>query len=695
MGLGGYHHKGKKDKGGKTMKTNTFFSITILLIVTMFSSSFAQEDTKVGLPEGAIALFGKGGINTMQFSPDGTQLAVGTSIGVWIYDVQDGKEKSLYPRHFDEIRTLAFSPDNKILAVYGGQKDTIQLWDMSNDLNEPIMTFPDKSARGTELVFGQDNNKLFGVSKLGFFAEWDIETGNRLATQYYAKRGLVAAFIPKEQTLACGDTEKGEIRLWDTATGSLGEVFKEKQNPNVSNTLSRILGGNQNNRKGPVGIETLAISPDSKTIASSHIGNIIKVWDVTTKEQRFSLKGHKEAIYTLTFSPDSKILASGSADNNIMLWDVNKGQLITTLSGHKNSIETLAFSPTETTLLASGSTDGTVRFWNTKTGKERSIFATGHTASIEAIAFSRNDTIICSAASNGTVQIWDIQTGKKLPSPSVPHYDSNSALTLSQDATLLVCNGQDTNVRSRVDGISMHTRSHRETRLFSLPTGDELKSFPHPSEDLALSPDNNILAAVNPRQQVVQLWDVNSGDKLFGFGIELTLQEKLIFSHDTQYMAFYNYHDQTQLWHITTQEKVDIPNVKEMGVLAFSPDNTTIAVEHPNVDEMRVISLWNITPTGIKKHKEIIPEFRYGYTSKLLFSPDGETLLQLHKSAWRSHIILWDIDTDTELGSVFGHTKKIETLVFSHDGKTLASGSKDGTILLWNWEKLMKKVGKQ
>ena len=38
------------------------------------------------LPEGAITRFGKGTINDIKFSPDGTQFAVATTIGVWIYD---------------------------------------------------------------------------------------------------------------------------------------------------------------------------------------------------------------------------------------------------------------------------------------------------------------------------------------------------------------------------------------------------------------------------------------------------------------------------------------------------------------------------------------------------------------------------------------------------------------------------------
>ena len=53
------------------------------------------EYTKWQLPEGAITRFGKGTVNDIKFSPDGTQFAVATTIGVWIYDAKTGNENSL------------------------------------------------------------------------------------------------------------------------------------------------------------------------------------------------------------------------------------------------------------------------------------------------------------------------------------------------------------------------------------------------------------------------------------------------------------------------------------------------------------------------------------------------------------------------------------------------------------------------
>ncbi len=60
---------------------NAYF-LTIFLIFITNASIFAQDNTQVGLPDGAIARLGKGSINFIQFSPDGTHLAVRTTIGV-------------------------------------------------------------------------------------------------------------------------------------------------------------------------------------------------------------------------------------------------------------------------------------------------------------------------------------------------------------------------------------------------------------------------------------------------------------------------------------------------------------------------------------------------------------------------------------------------------------------------------------
>jgi len=47
-------------------------------------------------------------------------------------------------------------------------------------------------------------------------------------------------------------------------------------------------------------------------------------------------------------------------------------------------------------------------------------------------------------------------------------------------------------------------------------------------------------------------------------------------------------------------------------------------------------------------------------------------------------ITVWDVNTGALLHAYTGHVSQINSLSFSPDEKTLASGSGDGTIILWN-----------
>lgn len=68
---------------------------------------------------------------------------------------------------------------------------------------------------------------------------------------------------------------------------------------------------------------------------------------------------------SVTFSPDGSLLASGSSDNTIKLWDVKSRTNITTLKGHTSGVNSVAFSP-DGSLLASGSSDDTILLWDMK-----------------------------------------------------------------------------------------------------------------------------------------------------------------------------------------------------------------------------------------------------------------------------------------------------------------------------------------
>ena len=123
-------------------KKHILATLILLSIHTVFlGSGIAQNYTQWKLPEGAKARLSKGEISGISFSPDGSQIAVGSATGIWLYDARTGAELALFTNYmsetghmaFDymsETGLMAFSPDGKTLV--NGMYDTILIWDVGD-----------------------------------------------------------------------------------------------------------------------------------------------------------------------------------------------------------------------------------------------------------------------------------------------------------------------------------------------------------------------------------------------------------------------------------------------------------------------------------------------------------------------------------------------------------------------------------
>ena len=648
------------------------------------TEEFMKNYSKWELPKAAKMRLGKGGINDMQFSPDGTQLAVGNDIGIWLYDVKTGKEIALFP---GICESLAFSPDGRLLANGGFGKlwgKELQLWEITTRRK---ISSTSESRPAKALRFSEDSQTLVSVDSWGAsISRLDIETGERDVTNLEGQPdslGHIIEVYTFTHDSVAGGKRDGKIRLWDPTNGkkltTLNGHAVEDQDPSLE-----------------IHVLTLAFSPDGTQLASGSTDTTVRLWDTATiNDAPITLRKHTGWTNALAFSPDGKILASGSTDKTVYLWNTATGEPIATLTGHLSGIAALTFSPDGSTL-ASGSTDGTIRFWDTATGDPLLTPITGHTQWVKAGTFLKDSSTFVSVAFNGTITFWDLETSEKTALQMEGDRDLLRGLAFSPDGTKFANVGTKGDIFFAAGfGHSISTPMSDELiRITDVRTGRELTKTKGHGPNLAFSPDGKTVAF--DHGVIIRLWDTETGKTLeislvdpndiYNASLDDT-SEVLAFSPDGKKFVNGTWGGDVHLWNPETGEALTTffraePQEGHHGrdtirALAFSPDGAMLAVGSDT--HIRIRLLAGERQIGFKNVS--------GQTEVLVFSPDATVLVIGRRNGG---IELWDITTGDQLTTLEGHIGPVETLVFSPDGRTLVSTGQDGTILAWDWDDALK-----
>src|SRR5262249_23766525 len=141
----------------------------------------------------------------------------------------------------------------------------------------------------------------------------------------------------------------------------------------------------------------VALSPDGRRMATSHLTGVVTVLDMESARVHFRSEV-SGMMWAVTFSPDGKQVAACSGDlgsASVHVWDADTGAKLFTLKGHANFVWKVAFHPTAARL-ASGSDDATVKIWDLATGRE-TLTLRGHFGGISGVAFSPDGSRLASA----------------------------------------------------------------------------------------------------------------------------------------------------------------------------------------------------------------------------------------------------------------------------------------------------------
>jgi len=365
-------------------------------------------------------------------------------------------------------------------------------------------------------------------------------------------------------------------------------------------------------------------------------------------------------VLSVAFSPDGKILASGANDDTVQLWDVATRQQIGLPLSDTGPVNWVAFSPDGKTLAAGGA-DGTVRLWDVATPLPASSSLVNGHVSIIWVAFSSGGKILAAGDADGTVRLWDVASRKPIGVPFAVDAGQVNSMALSPDGKTLAVGGGSGSVALWDVG-----DPGRPSRL-GPPIAD---ASGYTVAWITFSPDGKTIA-------------IGDGTGSEGEDGDLALWTVRDPAHPVQLGRSLHFGHGRNLLYGNT-----------VVAAAFSPDAKTLAVGTYDGS----VTLWKISHPGeLAQLGQSFSPVRGVAVASVAFSPDGSTLAVGNggnNDGGNGTVTLWDIGNPaqaTQLGQPIqldadnpANGTSVDCVAFSPDGSTLAVGTGDGIISLWN-----------
>jgi WD40 repeat protein len=274
-------------------------------------------------------------VTALRLHKGGQRLATaGDDHLVRVWDLETGKLVKKLDAHADWVRTIDYSPDGRILASAGNDRQIV-IWDAQSGAKLGI--FATQQAAIAAIRFSADGKWLATVGFDETVRLYDVAT-KKLVAQAAAPCQDVRAvtFSPDDQLLAVGG-RCGSIRLLSAPRAEL---------------LRDIPAHRQR-------IRAIAFSSDGSFVASAGEDRLIHIAPLAAT-QTYRLPPRPAKVLSLTFYGPQHLAVAGS-DNVIRLWDVASREEIGLLRGHTGSVAALEC---QGKVLVSAGYDTTVRIWD-------------------------------------------------------------------------------------------------------------------------------------------------------------------------------------------------------------------------------------------------------------------------------------------------------------------------------------------
>ncbi|KAI7972052.1 hypothetical protein EIK77_003145 [Talaromyces pinophilus] len=373
-----------------------------------------------------------------------------------------------------------------------------------------------------------------------------------------------------------------------------------------------------------------------------------------------TLEDRDESIAFVAFSADGQWIVSASYGYIIKVWDTSTGACISSFKDNEQPSRFKALM-TDGQKVASVSRNGTINIWSVATGTCMSVLD-AFDGEIISATFSGDGRTLALVFNDCTIRIWDV-IHSVIIFTLEGHSEQITSVTLSMDGQRFVSGSPDPtckiwDVDARVCISTLEGHSGEFLSVFLLGDGQRVASASFDS--------------------TVKIWDVATGAYLSTLqcpGQRVVVQQVVAISWDGQHVATRALDGIVQIWDATTGVCTSTFKGHGDGVtsISFSSDGRWIVSGSYDC----TIKLWDAS-IGMS---ELSFEGHSGPIRSLAISTDGQRVVA---GSFNGPITIWDTATSMCILTLEGHAKVVNSVVFSADGQQIASGSRDGSTKIWD-----------
>lgn len=607
------------------------------------------------------------------FAPDGHAFALLSNYCInvtcdftleyWTLDTHEAVYTFLLPSGNTRLEALALSPDGKLLAAAGGDRQ-IYVWDLQTGALKHMLA--GHAGMINSLAFNATGNQLVSGSDDATVRLWQPQTGQFIQT--------FAGFSHSIETVIFTETDialKIEVQdegLWqlDLTSGARELLPTPPEEPDPLRT-AQIAGGFLGY------LNHLTFSPDGQhLVAESNGGPYVLMWDVPTRQVNFALKDSARQRAGLVFSPNGHLLAGADAwGEGLRVWNAATGAK--TVAMDDLQVDSLAFSPDSQTLAVGSQAE--IRLYDTQTWHSlKTLPISGDMVNL--MAFSEDGRTLFALVDEGKrVEVWDLTTTSltnffepvQHEQYFLPHYAFHFPW-------LALAEAQDGDPYG----------SQQSIALWDLRTGQRLGVLQGLSErmdDLAFSSDGSLLAATT--YSTLAFWSIPNGQVLFTQVQEST--STLAFSPDGTLLAEGTEQGLVTLWEISALKTLahtltGTTPPAEPGSFQALPLETPLVPLSFAPMPLPTAAPGAFSPTHLSQITSV-GQVGQGTLETAKWTPDGQTLFV----GGSQGIFAYQTDT-LELQAHAQPETWVEDLIAFPDHTYLLAGTQEGSVQTFKTE---------